>query len=104
MIFCLSAGIYSQTYNYAEALQNGTPILYSKGYLGFDGFFENVGVGVNPKSIEAIKNGILDLLINGNKYRKQINILMKSGEFNIFNSDYITKRYQSVVTDCIQSN
>ena len=89
---------------YAEALQNGTPILYSKGYLGFDGFFENVGVGVNPKSIEAIKNGILDLLINGNKYRKQINILMKSGEFNIFNSDYITKRYQSVVTDCIQSN
>ncbi len=88
---------------YAEALQNGTPIMYSRGYLGFDGFFENVGVGVDPKSIDSIKDGILDLVKNGDKHRRHIEKLKESGEFNIFNSNYITKKYQEVLIESTKS-
>jgi glycosyltransferase involved in cell wall biosynthesis len=86
---------------YAEALQNGTPIMYSRNCLGFDGFFENVGIGVNPKSIVEIKDGILKILDNSENYRKQIKSLRESGELNIFNSDYITTKYQEVINDSI---
>lgn len=78
---------------YAESLLNGTPIMYSKGYLGFDGFFDGVGAGVDPKSIESIKNGIEDLLNNGSQYRKNIESLHQSGEFKVFSKDYIRKTY-----------
>ena len=49
---------------YAESLLNGTPILYSKDAMGFDGIFENVGVGVNPFSVESIADGIRNLIEN----------------------------------------
>jgi len=78
---------------YAESLLNGTPIMYSKEYLGFDGFFDGVGVGVDPKSIEAIKNGIEDLLNNGSQYRKNIESLQQSGGFKVFSKDYVRKTY-----------
>ncbi len=67
--------------------------MYSKGYLGFDGFFDGVGAGVDPKSIESIKNGIEDLLNNGSQYRKNIESLHQSGEFKVFSKDYIRKTY-----------
>jgi len=82
---------------YAEALLNGTPIMYSKEHLGFDGFFDGVGVGVNPKSVESIKDGILKLFKNGSSYRKNINSLSQAGEFNIFNSSYIGIKYNEVL-------
>ncbi len=82
---------------YAEALLNGTPIMYSKDHLGFDGFFDGVGVGVNPKSVESIKDGILKLFKNGSSYRKNINSLSQAGEFNIFNSYYIGIKYNEVL-------
>lgn len=82
---------------YAEALLNGTPIMYSKDHLGFDGFFEGVGVGVNPKSVESIKEGILKLFENGSLYRKNINILNQAGEFNIFNSSYVGIKYNEIL-------
>jgi len=78
---------------YAESLLNGTPIMYSKGYLGFDGYFEGVGTGVDPQSIESIKNGIEDLLNNGSEYRKNIESLNNAGEFKVFSKDYIRKTY-----------
>jgi len=78
---------------YAESLLNGTPIMYSKGYLGFDGFFDGVGVGVDPKSIESIKNGIEDLLNNGSQYRKHIESLHQTGKFEVFSKDYIRQTY-----------
>jgi glycosyltransferase involved in cell wall biosynthesis len=82
---------------YAEALLNGTPIMYSKDHLGFDGFFDGVGVGVNPKSIKSITDGILKLYNNGSLYRKNINDLNQSGEFNIFSSSYIGSKYNEVL-------
>ena len=82
---------------YAEALLNGTPIMYSKDYLGFDGFFEGVGVSVNPKSVESIKDGILELVKNGSSYRKNISSLNKSGEFDIFSSSFVSRKYSEVL-------
>jgi len=82
---------------YAEALLNGTPIMYSLGHLGFDGFFEGVGVGVNPKSVQSIKDGILKLFNNGSSYRKNIDHLSQAGEFNIFNSSYVGRKYCEVL-------
>ena len=84
---------------YAESLLNGTPIMYSKDYLGFDGYFDGVGAGVDPKSVESIKNGIIDLLENGDTYRKNILGLDKSGEFKIFSTDYIADKYNSVLAE-----
>jgi len=78
---------------YAESLLNGTPIMYSKGYLGFDGYFDGVGTGVDPQSIESIKNGIEELLNNGSQYRKNIEYLNHAGEFKVFSKDYIRKTY-----------
>jgi len=88
---------------YAESLLNGTPIMYSKNYRGFDGYFDGVGVGVDPKSVESIKNGIIDLLDNNGNYRKKINELGKSGEFKIFNTDYIKNKYNGVLNEVSSS-
>jgi glycosyltransferase involved in cell wall biosynthesis len=82
---------------YAESLLNGTPIMYSKDYLGFDGYFDGVGAGVDPMSVESIKDGIIDLLDNGDIYRNNISALEKSGEFKIFSTDYITERYNGIL-------
>ena len=84
---------------YAEALLNGTPIMFSKGYLGFDGFYDGVGVGVNPRSIKSIADGIIDLNNNGEVYRKNIKELSEAGEFNIFNSKYIGKKYIETINE-----
>jgi glycosyltransferase involved in cell wall biosynthesis len=84
---------------YAESLLNGTPIMFSKDYLGFDGYFEGVGAGVDPKSVESIKNGIVDLLDNSDNYRKKIDELEKLGEFKIFSSEYVTEKYNRVLSE-----
>jgi glycosyltransferase involved in cell wall biosynthesis len=82
---------------YAEALLNGTPIMYSKDHLGFDGFFDGVGIGVDPKSIKSIKDGILKLYNKSSLYRKNINDLNQSGEFNIFSSSYVGSKYNELL-------
>jgi glycosyltransferase involved in cell wall biosynthesis len=85
---------------YAEALLNGTPIMFSKNHLGFDGFFEGVGVGVNPNSVESIRDGLEDLLQNGSLYRKNISSLRESGKLKIFSSDSIATKYKKIIEDC----
>jgi glycosyltransferase involved in cell wall biosynthesis len=84
---------------YAEALLNGTPIMFSKGYLGFDGFYDGIGVGVNPRSIKSIANGIIDLTNNSEVYRQNIKKLSEAGEFNIFNSKYIGNKYIETINE-----
>jgi glycosyltransferase involved in cell wall biosynthesis len=92
---------YSESFGlvYAEALLNGTPIMFSKGYLGFDGFYDGVGVGVNPRSIKSIANGIIDLNNNGEVYRQNIKKLSEAGEFDIFNSKYIGNKYIETINE-----
>ena len=86
---------------YAESLLNGTPIMYSKNRLGFDGFFEGVGVGVDPLDVSSIKDGIMDLYKNGNVYRENIKRLNQRGEFKIFSSEYVANKYFDMVNNLI---
>lgn len=78
---------------YAESLINGTPILYSKGVLGFEGVFEGIGPAVDPWSVESIREGIRDVLTENENYRRNIEKLAESSSFNIFRPDYIGERY-----------
>ena len=82
---------------YAESLENGAPIMYSKETMGFDGIFENVGVGINPLSVESIADGIRDLEINHPAYRRHIKELQKQGEFDIFTSEHVRNRYEEII-------
>lgn len=86
---------HSETFGlvYAEALLNGTPILYSRNRLGFDGFFENVGPKVNPRSVESIRSGIYSCINQRGFYIKNINALSSKGDFNIFNKKNVKATY-----------
>ncbi len=87
---------------YAEALLNGTPIMYSKDCMGFDGIFKNVGVGVDPFSVISIAEGIKDLMDHHSFYRQHITDLQQNGEFNIFSSDHVRQRYSDIVTSLMK--
>ena len=53
---------------YGEALSQGIPVLYTKNE-GIDGVFdENIGVGINPNSVQEITTGLLELITNYKQY------------------------------------
>lgn len=56
--------------SYVEALLSGVPILYSKG-TGIDGYVDDIdaAVGVCPRSVEDIRDGLITLLKNQHAYR-----------------------------------
>ena len=89
---------FSETFGmvYAEALMNGTPILYSK-YTGFDGLFENVGVAVNPHSTFSIGKGLRELIDNNAFYRETICNLRETNAFHIFSPAYAKDTYSKVL-------
>jgi len=84
---------------YAESLLCGTPILYSKGVLGFEGVFSGVGSAVDPFSVESIRDGIRNIITENETYRRNIRKLAESGSFNIFTSKYIGERYTESLKD-----
>jgi glycosyltransferase involved in cell wall biosynthesis len=86
---------------YAEALFNGTPILCSKGVVGFEGFFKNVGVAVDPYSVNDIREGIIELITNNSFYRNEIKKLRNSGAFGIFDPVNISNIYKRVLLDVV---
>jgi glycosyltransferase involved in cell wall biosynthesis len=88
---------------YAESLLNGTPILYSKGVIGFHGVFKNVGSGVNPFSTDSIKKGIIDILQKNEFYRDEIKQLHQNGAFSIFSSEYAYKTYKQAYDEVLKS-
>ncbi len=77
---------------YAEALLNGTPILYSRG-TGFDGMFEDVGAAVDPASVRSIAAGLQDIVRRNGEYRERIARLEDSGAFRIFGRPYALQTY-----------
>lgn len=89
---------YSETFGnaYAEALLNGTPILYSRG-TGFDGMFEKVGVAVEPGSCREIGEGVMDLIDNNRIYRTSIDELKRKNAFHIFQPEYARETYQKCI-------
>ena len=53
---------------YIEALSQGLPVLYTKGQ-GVDGLLPpNAGIGVNPLSVEEIKNALRTLLVQRSEF------------------------------------
>lgn len=93
---------YQETFGlvYMEALMCGTPILYSKG-TGVDGYFQNVGIAVDPKSITEISDGIKKLVTDNTFYRQQILQLIEDNQLKIFTKDYISKTYKEKVKQFI---
>jgi glycosyltransferase involved in cell wall biosynthesis len=89
---------YSETFGmvYAEALMNGTPILYSKD-TGFDGLFENVGVAVDPHSSHSIGSGLRELIHKNGIYREAICNLAKTASFHIFSPRFAQNAYSQVL-------
>jgi glycosyltransferase involved in cell wall biosynthesis len=87
---------------YPEALFNGTPILCSKGVIGFDGFFKDVGVSVNPHSVEDIRRGIIELITNNTYFRNKIYQLKSSGAFNMFNPENVSNLYREMLAEIIK--
>jgi len=90
---------FSETFGivYAEALINGTPILYSKG-TGFDGMFENVGVAVEPGSVKSIFSGLVDVIERNQDYRREIERLGKANSFAIFSREHIFRVYSEALS------
>ena len=53
---------------YLEALSQNLPVVYTKGQ-GIDGMFdESVGIAVNPKSVDEIRDALLAIMENPGKY------------------------------------
>lgn len=85
---------------YAEALACGVPIMYSKN-TGFDGLFDNIGTCVNPRSIEDIKNGIIELIEKNDFFRKKIMGMIEVNRFEIFSRESIAITYKKCLTDIV---
>lgn len=93
---------FSETFGvvYAESLLCGTPILYSVN-TGFDGFFEKIGVAVNPHSVSDIAKGIQIIDEYNDLLRKNIIELYKNGAFEIFKKENIAKKYNEILTNVL---
>ncbi|MEP0859802.1 MAG: glycosyltransferase family 4 protein [Ignavibacterium sp.] len=91
---------FSETFGvvYAEALLSGVPILYSKD-TGFDGIFENVGIAVDPFSIESIAEGIQYIDKYNEQLHKNISDLQASGAFEIFRRETVGLNYTKILND-----
>lgn len=72
---------------YIEALSQNLPVIYSKGQ-GIDGILDDsVGISVNPLSVEEIKNAIIAILSNPERYGNS------KVEFEQFDWNNIARRY-----------
>lgn len=72
---------------YVEALSQNLPVVYTKGQ-GIDGLFDSsVGEGVDPLSVESIKDAIRRILANPQSYSNA------SVDFSDFDWTNIAKRY-----------
>lgn len=81
---------------YAEALLCGTPIMYSKG-TGFDGVFQDVGVAVDPFSVESIAKGIEKIIERNDFFLFNIKRLHDDNAFQIFTREHISKVYKHCI-------
>lgn len=80
---------------YLEALSQNLPVIYTNGQ-GIDGLFDDtVGIGVNPLSVEDIKDAIKIILQNNSKYGN------KNVHFEDFDWSEIAGKYISMYKDII---
>lgn len=82
---------------YIEALSQNLPVIFSKGQ-GIDGLFDdNVGIAVNPFSIDEIKSAILLILSHQDQYNNH-HIC-----FEDFNWNAIAKRYKVLYDEILKN-
>lgn len=83
---------------YIEAISQNLPVLYSKGQ-GIDGLFdESIGIGVNPNSIDEIKDALRTLLINRDNYHN------RKVDFTQFDWKKIAQRYSSIYDQAVNTH
>lgn len=83
---------------YIEALSQNLPVIYSKGQ-GIDGIFDDsVGIGVNSKSTQEIKDAIIEILDNPTKYSNS------SVNFKEFNWTEIAYNYKNQFKEVLLNN
>lgn len=90
--FVFAMPSFSETFGlvYMEALSQNLPVVYTKGQ-GIDGLFdEMVGIGVNPASVDDIKNAIKTILASPKKYSNT------SIDFEKFRWSYVAEKYMSL--------
>jgi len=58
-------------------------------------------VGVNPRSINSIADGIIDLTNNGGYYLQNIRKLSNAGESKVFNSEFVGNKYVEAINEVI---
>lgn len=74
---------------YIEALSQNLPVIYTKGQ-GIDGLFDDsVGIGVNPLSVEEIKNAIRTILESPDDFSN------KTVDFEVFRWSNVAEKYMS---------
>lgn len=73
---------------YVEALTQKMRLLYSKGE-GIDGLFADVGVGVNPFSVDSISAGLRELIVNFDNYTGANNIKYGNLRWESISSQYM---------------
>jgi len=88
---------WSETFGlvYIEALTQNVRLLYSRND-GIDGLLKDVGVSVDPFSVDSIAEGLRMLL---SEYERFDGI--KKVDFSLFDWNYIAKRYLAIYTSIV---
>ena len=82
---------------YLEALSQNLPVVYTKGQ-GIDGMFDDtVGIGVNPLSVEEIKNALKMILQDSIKYSNQ-HVCFDDFKWSEIAGKYISM-YKDIITN-----
>ena len=89
---------WSETFGlvYLEALSQNLRLLYTE-KDGIDGLIENIGLAVNPFSVESIANGLRKLLLN---YDKMDGI--QKVNFREFSWDRIAEKYERMYREIVE--
>lgn len=86
---------WSETFGlvYIEALTQNLRLLYSENE-GVDGLLDNVGVAVDPFSVESIRNGLRNLIENYGEFYGNAKV-----DFSTFDWNSIANRYVGMFAD-----
>ncbi|WP_194774696.1 glycosyltransferase family 4 protein [Pararhodonellum marinum] len=96
---------YPETFGlvFIEALNAGTPILYSKN-SGIDGFFQNKKIGekVTYTSIKEISDSLLNIYTSNEEYLCEIRSLKKTNSFEKFTFKSVSNTYVNSVIEGVK--
>lgn len=90
---------WSETFGlvYIEALTQNVRLLYSKND-GIDGLLDNVGIAVDPFSVDSIVDGLRKLLLEYESFDGN-----KKVDFSLFDWNSIANRYHNIYTSIVNN-